>query len=73
MEKDFEELVYTQCQRALECNEDYLETQRKCADAYKKNDFITYSDLTGRLQAIAEKECYKRGLADACTHFCTPI
>jgi len=71
MGKEMEKYISKRCEKALLNCEEYMELQRKCATAYKEQNYEEYSDLVGELQVIVENECYKQGMTDACTHFCT--
>jgi hypothetical protein len=64
VDKDFEEMIATRCDMALQKDENYLALQKQLADAHSDNDIDAFSELTFRMQIIAVKTGYKTGMKD---------
>ncbi len=64
MDKDFESFISSRCEEKLQKNREYIEIQKKMADAQSHNKMDDYSELSLRLQLIVQNECYKYAFKD---------
>lgn len=64
MDKDFMQYVCTRIEKALTENKEYLELQKKCADASKENDMNEYENASVEIECKATELSYLQGYTD---------
>ena len=69
MDKYFDELIASRCEKALQNDTNYLDVQNKLAEAHNNNDIETFCELSFRMQVIAVEVGYKLGMKDMCEIF----
>lgn len=64
MDKEFDDMIETRCELALQKNQDYLNLQNELANAHGNNDIDSFSEISFRMLNVAVNACYKLGIKD---------